>query len=578
MTVQLTDSRRANLGASAIRAAFDAYCCQFKAITRRAATRFERCDWHGMQADAAERLDLYTQIIDRIVAEICELLGARLHDPLLWVSIKAVYSGLIATRDDWELAETFFNSLTRRIFTTVGVNPQIEFVHTDFETPLTSASRPVYRSYERAPSTAALVERILDDYRFAVDYQDLARDAQLVAAAIDKQLQAIGAPALERAELIEARFFRGKSAYLVGRLLVGGQMLPLALALLNTPHGVVVDAVLLDERAISILFSFTRSYFHVDIDRPYDLVMFLKSIMPWKRVAELYIAIGHHKHGKTELFRDILHHLSSTDDSFEIARGERGMVMAVFSLRDANLVFKVIKDRFAAPKDTSREAVMGKYHLVFRHDRAGRLVDAQEFEHLRFERRRFSPALLEELQCVANQTVLVEGDMVVIRHVYIERQVTPLNLYVREAEPELAAAAVVDYGQAIKDLAASGIFPGDLLLKNFGVTRQGRVVFYDYDELCALSSCVFRALPQPSSDDEEMAAEPWFFVGEHDIFPEELQRFLGLQGALREHFMRHHVDLFDVGFWHTIQARLAAGEVLDIFPYERNRRLQRERP
>ncbi len=575
MSQRLSDSRLGNLGAHAIHAACDAFQHQFKAITRRARGRFARRDWHGMQTDAAERLDLYKQVVDQTVAEVHRLLDDRVVDKLVWVSMKAVYSGLIAERDDWEIAETFFNSITRRIFATVGVDNQIEFVDTDFETPPTQACQQVYRTYNRIPRTSTLIESILASYRFEATYDDLPRDVRCAAARIDDYLQTLGAHCRPlRAEMITVVFYRNKGAYLVGRIASGEQVIPLVLALLNTPQGVIIDAVLLREREVSILFSFTRSYFHVEVDRPYDLVRFLRSMMPRKRIAELYIAIGYHKHGKTELHRDLLHHLAASDDQFEIARGQRGMVMAVFTMPSYDVVFKVIKDRFDSPKNTTRQAVMEKYHLVFKHDRAGRLVDAQEFEHLQFDRRRFSDALLEHLQRVAAQSVLVEAEHVMFKHAYVERRVTPLNLYVREADADAARAAVEDYGYALKDLAATNIFPGDILLKNFGVTRQGRVVFYDYDELCLLTSCTFRALPPPASFEEEIAAEPWFSVGEHDIFPEELRRFLGLHAALRDIFMEQHADLFDAQFWHRVQARLQAGEVLDIFPYAQSERLR----
>lgn len=576
MTQPLTDSQRANLGAAAIHSACDLYQAQFNAITRQAKTRFEHRDWHAMQADSAERLNLYTRVVDQAVATIHQLLGDRFDDKRIWMRIKAVYSGMIAGRDTWEIAETFFNSLTRRIFTTVGVDPQIEFVATDFDTPPTQARHSVYRTYQHRAPTAALIATILANCEFQVAYADLERDAQLVAAAVDAQLEARGiAEQVEQVEQVTAIFYRNKGAYLVGRICCATQAIPLVLALLNTPQGIVVDAVLLHEDDVSILFSFTRSYFHVDVDRPYDLVRFLHAMLPRKRIAELYIAIGYHKHGKTELYRDMLRYLVSSDDQFEAARGQRGMVMAVFTLPGYDLVFKVIKDSFDAPKDTTRQAVMENYRLVFRHDRAGRLVDAHEFEYLQFDRGRFSAALLDELRFVAAQTVIVEATQVIMTHVYIERRVIPLDLYIREADADGARAAVIDYGAAFKDLAATNIFPGDILLKNFGVTRHGRVVFYDYDELCLLTSCSFRALPQPSSYEEEYAAEPWFAVGEHDIFPEEFQSFLGLPDPLHAIFVRHHADLFDVRFWQGIQARLTAGDVLDIFPYDQQRRLHR---
>jgi len=574
MQHRLTPSRLANLGARVIHNAFLDYTDRFMQITRRAQARFDTRDWNGMQADAAERLDLYRAVVDGVEVEIRKLLDDRLQDRLVWSSMKAVYSGRIDDHDTWELAESFFNSITRRLFDTVGVDPRIEFVTTDFEAPPTPSRHAVYHPYNREKTTAALLASILSDTSFETPFQDLQRDAQLAADRIEAHLRDIGAlRTIEHTEMISRAFFRGKGAYLIGRMFSGSHLIPLVLALFNTPDGIVVDAVLVKENDVSVLFSFANSYFHVEVDRPFDLVHLLKTILPRKRLAELYIAIGHNKHGKTEFYRDLLRHLAYSDDTFEIARGKRGMVMAVFTLPTYDVVFKVIKDRFPPPKQTTREAIMSKYDLVFKHDRAGRLVDAQAFEHLKFDRQRFSPELLDHLLDVAGETVRVHEDQVIIDHAYVERRVIPLNIYVREALPEAARAAVTDYGQTLKDLAASNIFAGDLLLKNFGVTRHGRVVFYDYDELALLTDCNFRAMPPPRSDEDEMASEPWFYVHESDIFPEELKRFLGLPKALREVFMAHHADLFAVDFWQQTQAHIRAGQMIHIFPYERAKRL-----
>jgi isocitrate dehydrogenase kinase/phosphatase len=566
--------RVGNQGAKQILGAFDTYQTRFNGITQRARARFETRDWNGMQADVAERLDLYTQVVDQAEAEIRHLLAGSVNNRPVWSSIKAAYSGLIATRDDWDLAETFFNSITRRVFATVGVDSQIEFVDTHFAAPPTRPRRPLYRSYSGAATNSTLIETILLDYQFQVAYQDIQRDAQLVASEVESHLQSIGILlSVERTEMISSAFYRGKGAYLMGRLVGSGHCVPFVLALLNTSQGVVVDAVLLKENEVSILFSFARSYFHIQVERPYDLIGFLKSIMPRKRTAELYISIGYHKHGKTELYRDLLHHLTYSDDKFEVAIGEQGMVMVVFTMPTYNVVLKVIKDHFDYPKSTTREAVMAKYHLVFKRDRAGRLIDAQEFEHLKFKLNRFSDELLNQLRSAA-QTVTIEDGHVVMKHVYIERRVIPLNVYLHHADEATARAALIDYGNAIKDLAFSNIFPGDMLLKNFGVTRHGRVVFYDYDELCLLTSCNFKRMPQAKTYEEEMSAEPWFPVGENDLFPEEFKHFLGLQGAWRDVFLEHHGDLFEVNFWQQAQTRLRAGEVIHIFPYARDKRLK----
>lgn len=576
---RLTDSRLANVGARVIHQAFGRFQTAFADITRHARKRFATRDWTAMQSDARERLDLYKGVVDQTVDDVRATLKERVEEKLVWASMKAVYSGIISDGDDWELAETFFNSITRRIFATVGVDPQIEFVNTDYDSPPNQAERAVYCTYQRAASTAILVETILRNLPFAGGFQDLERDAELAAREIDERLRATGAlRVVERAEMIEAIFYRGKGAYLVGRIFSGSHRLPLVFALLHPREGIVLDAVLMDENEVSILFSFARSYFHVDVKRPYDLVHFLKTIIPRKRIAELYISLGYNKHGKTELYRDILHYLAYSQDRFEIARGQPGMVMSVFTMPGYDLVFKVIKDRFGYPKKTTRQTVMEKYHLVFKHDRAGRLVDAQEFEHLQFDRDRFSEALLDELREAAGQTVVEKEGSVIIRHAYVERRIIPLDIYVYEADDDAAAAAIDEYGNAIKDLAVTNIFPGDMLLKNFGVTRHGRVVFYDYDELCLLTECNIRRIPPPRTPEEELSPEPWFAIHEHDIFPEQFKSFLGVYGPLRDAFMAHHADLLDVAFWRDVQARLEAGEIISIIPYAEEGRLQNRYP
>jgi len=549
MTLILDDGKLANLCAGAIYSAFNDYLSEFRTIARRAKSRFENRDWPGRQNDASERLDVYKKAVDQTEAEIKRLLGERFSDKFIWTTTKAEYLLLINARDNRDLAKTFFNSVTRRVFSTVGVNPRIEFIDTGTDEPPASSHQSLYRSYNGSTSSSDLIRAILSDYRFQVGFEDFQRDVR-----------------------VKSVFYRGQGAYLIGRMFSGTRYTPIVLSLLNTGKGIIVDAVLLHDNEVSILFSFTRSYFHVEEERPFELVRFLNSIMPWKRIAELFIAIGYNKHGKTKLYQDLLHYLANSTDKFKIAEGEEGIVMVVFTIPGYDLVFKVIKDRFAYPKNTTREQVMSKYHLVFKHDRAGRLIDAQEFEHLKFDRRRFENELLEELQHVAAKTVSVTKNHVVIRHTYVERRVVPLDIFVQEADEKRAKKAVVDFGNAIKDLAATNIFPGDMLLKNFGVTRHGRVVFYDYDELCFLTSCNFKVMPRSRSYDEEMYAEPLFSVDEYDVFPEEFKYFLGLQGSLKDIFIEHHADLFEVHFWNRIQNRFKSGDVTHIFPYDQSKR------
>ena len=454
-------TERAPESARVILDGFISYQGRFREITRRAKQRFEKRDWSGLQTDASERLDLYKNVVDQVVANLHGGLESAVEDKAIWAIMKAHYSELIADREDWDLAETFFNSITRRIFSTVGLDANIEYVDTDFESPPTAATAPVYRAYTDHGSAAELLEQVMADYSFDVPYADLGGDAAAAADQLISHLPEVGAlRSIERVEMVRSVFYRGQRAFLVGRVYSGLAVIPLILALANTDHGILVDAVLLEEDDVSTLFSFTRAYFHVEADRPYDLVRFLAALTPRKRSAELYISIGYNKHGKTGLYRDLFRHLALSDQQFEFARGTRGLVMVAFTMPGYDIVFKVIRDSFDPPKQTTRQSVKDKYQLVFRHDRAGRLVDAQEFEHLKFERIRFTDALLTELLDKAGRSVSVVGDHVVIDHAYLERRVIPLNLYVREASEEAARSAVSDYGQTIKDLAAADIFPG----------------------------------------------------------------------------------------------------------------------
>ena len=562
--------------AEGLLAGFDGHQRRFREITRRAPLRQAERDWHGMQADALERLDLYEAEVSRAVAAVGGGLGEHRGCRACWAAMRTAYAELAGARADQELARTFFNSATRRVFATVGVDPAIEFAES---TPAGAEDGvPPYTSHPHGGATAAIVRDILAAHPIGAPYRRLEADAELIAARIDAyRAEAWGAQAIDAIDVLDPVFYRNKGAYLVGRIRGGRRFMPLVIALVSEDGGIAADAVLTTVDEASIVFSFTRSAFHVDVDAPARMIRFLKSIMPAKRIAELYLAVGYDKHGKAELYRDLVAHLERSDDRFEIAPGDAGLVMLVFTLPSYDVVFKVIRDRFGYPKSTTREHVMGRYQLVFKHDRAGRLVDSQEFKDLVIPRQRFAEPLLAELGRAAARSVEIDGDRVVLKHVYTERRVTPLNLYLQRADAAAGRDAVLDFGRVIKDLAATNIFPGDMLLKNFGVTRHGRVVFYDYDEICLLTECHFRAMPEPRTEDEVMAAEPWFSVGPHDIFPSEFRSFMGLYGPLREVFLAAHGDLLGPEFWREMQALHAAGEVMDIFPYRPERRL-RDRP
>ena len=559
---------------------FADYNAEFRAITRRAPQRFEERDWRGSQRDAVERIELYDKCVTRAVTHMRERLGEDAIERALWSSIKRRFTELIDELPDLEFDKTFFNSVTRQTFGTIGVDAAVEFIALDLN-PIGRITTAIETNvYGNRGSLELLFEEVLADFRFRTPYLDFDRSVRIITNEVRAHCDVMGEadsdasrPPLqvEQVELVRAPFFQMTRAYLVGRISGKGWMLPFVLALKNTESGVLIDAIMMDESSVSILFSFTRSYFHCDLPHVGQAVVFLKTILPRKPVSELYTVLGRAKQGKTERYRELFRHLQQSTDQFVHAPGDRGLVMICFTLPSFDVVFKIIRDRFAYPKNVLREEVLKKYELVFKHDRAGRLVDAQEFKRLQFPTARFSDAVIAELKSEAAGTVRFEDDQLVIGHMYIERRMTPLNLYIRNASREDAERAVLDYGQCIRDLAVTNIFAGDLLLKNFGVTRHGRVIFYDYDELCAVTDCRFRDVPQAQNEEDEMRAEAWFHVNENDVFPETFMQFLGFDPQLKEAFLKVHGEIMTADWWRGIQQRLTEGEVLEVLPYHRHR-------
>jgi len=548
--------------------AFINYNNDFRNITRRAKRRFETRDWSSNHNDAVERIELYEKSVGRTVNAVTESLADRLHDKTLWALIREQYSYRIRNYADTEFFKTYFSSVTRRVFSTIGVDPLVEFIALDIKPTEHLLGTVNSKTYRNRGETRYLFDEMLSDYAFAAPYRNVDGTIRFISAEIDAYCDAQNKrTSLRQIEILNPVFYRATRAYIVGRIDGDDWVSPLVVALKNTDEGIIADAVILSETDVSMLFGFTRSYFHADLESVGTTVAFLKSMMPRKPIAEIYTVLGRAKQGKTERYRSLFKHLGKSRDQFVHARGDKGMVMEVFTLPSYDIVFKVIRDRFAYPKTIGRKDVVEKYHLVFTHDRAGRLVDAQEFRRLRLNRVRFTDKLLNDLMSECAETCRIEGDFIVIEHLYVERRLTPLNLFLREANQEAARRAAIDYGQAIRDLALSNIFPGDLLLKNFGVSRHGRVIFYDYDELCLVTDCNFRHIPEARDDIDEMRPGAWFYVGPHDVFPEQFIQFLSFEENIKQAFLEHHADLLTAEFWTNVKIRHEAGEVQEVLPY-----------
>ena len=542
----------------------------FRETSRYARSLFEAGQWAETQRISRERIQFY----GRRVTETVEYLQRRFNTDQLpdtiWQQVKLHYISLLANHKQPELAETFFNSVSCRILHRSYYHNDFLFVRPAISTEHMDSDPPTYRSYYPAKAgLRATIAQVLRDFGLRNPFRDLHRDMRWLLSAWRAHLRRPFLPdANHQIQVLTSLFFRNKGAYAIGKIINGNHEYPFAIAILRNDDGsIYLDTVLLDTEQLSILFGFSRSYFMVDMEVPSGYVEFLKSLLPNKPAAEIYTTLGLQKHGKTLFYRDFLHHLKHSSDDFVIAAGIRGLVMLVFTLPSYPYVFKVIKDVISPPKDTDRRQVMEKYLLVKYHDRVGRMADTLEYKDVAFPKDRFAPGLLEELHAFAPTVIEEEGDTLIVKHVYIERRMVPLNMHLDGANDDQVAHTIRDYGNAIRQLAAANIFPGDMLFKNFGLTRFGRVVFYDYDEIAYMTDCAFRRMPAPRTPEDEISAEPWYPVGPNDVFPEEFAAFLLGDPRVRKVFLEHHADLLDADCWNAIKRRIAAGHIEDVFPY-----------
>ncbi|WP_370279574.1 bifunctional isocitrate dehydrogenase kinase/phosphatase [Pontibacterium sp.] len=560
---------------------FSNYRAHFQRITEGARTRFEMADWQAVQRAAAERINLYESMCQDAAETLQRKIKKDLHDSELWRHAKLAYIQLITQRDDFELAETYYNSIYCRVYARRQLDDLHMFIHSSMAGRIVQSGEQIYRTYDLSNGVQNMLSRILDDVAFAIPWENKRRDIRNILRYVRNNLtEQFENPADTRIEVVKSVFYRNKGAYIVGRVCTDHKQLPFVLPVLNNEAGgVYVDTLITEENDVSVIFSFTRAYFMADVNVPSEFVRFMQSILPMKSVAEIYSSVGFYKQGKAEFYRNFVEHLKNSDDSFVIAPGIKGMVMTVFTQPSYPLVFKIIKDSFSSSKYISRSTVIEKYQLVKRHDRVGRMADTMEFTNFSFPRDRFSDELIDELQRVAASSVEVRDDVVLIRHLWTERRMTPLNIHINEAlakKDEYAVFhAINEFGKCIKQLAAANIFAGDMLFKNFGITRHGRVVFYDYDEIMYLTECNFREIPEAIYPEQEMMDEPWYSVGPCDVFPEELRMLTRCDRTVRRIFNELHQDLLDVAFWREMQAQVQAGDVMDVFPYRKVKRFLR---
>lgn len=563
---------------------FNRHYQSFSAAAVRARACFESADWRGLQQLARERIVSYDERVRECLYTLQDEYDAESIEDEVWEQIKLHYIGLLTTHRQPECAETFFNSVCCKILHRSYFNNDFIFVRPAISTEYIendeAAARPTYRAYYPAKDgLAATLARIVTNFQLDTPFEDLERDVGCVMRTMLDTFGMVEPKPNFQIHTLASLFFRNQSAYIVGRIINGDQIAPFVVPIRHVEGGkLALDTVLLRTDPVLIMFSFAHSYCFVDMEVPSAYVEFLRTIMPRKAKGEIYTSLGLQKQGKNLFYRDLLHHLSHSSDQFVAAPGIRGMVMIVFTLPSFPYVFKVIKDRFPAPKETTREQVEAKYQLVKRHDRLGRLADTLEYSSVALPIARLDEALLKELETLAPSMLEYEGDKLVIRHLYIERRMVPLNMWLQNGSDADVEHGIREYGNAVKDLMRANIFPGDMLYKNFGVTRHGRVVFYDYDEIEYLTDCNVRAVPAPRYEDDELSDEPWYAVGPRDIFPETYGTFLLGDPRVKRYFLEHHADFFEPALWQESRARLLAGEVPDCLPYDAAERFRERYP
>lgn len=569
-------SGRLQLIAQTLIEGFDRHYRIFRDITQQADPLFEKQDWHGILRTVRDRVQLYDERVNETVQLLRERFDVHSLDDVSWQKVKLLYIGHLLDHQQPELAETFFNSVCCKLLHRTYFHNAYIFERPAVATDFIESTPPTYACYYPLRTNLREVIRKILRFSSRVPFEDIERDIRRILQVMRIHFGQMPEPEVNaQIQVLNSPFYRNKSAYIIGKSINGYQETPFAVVIKHGEKGLYVDTLILEAWRISLLFSLSHAYFLVDMPVPSAYVRFLHAIMPSKPKSELYTMLGLGKQGKTMFYRDLRSHLLHSNDKFIVAPGIRGMVMMVFTLPSFPYVFKIIKDQGSIKKDMPRDVVKRKYQMVKQVDRVGRMADTLEFSDVALPLARFSPELLHELKdSCASSLEYDEGksDILIIKHLYIERRLTPLNLYLDNATDEQIEAVVHEYGCAIYEMSQANIFPGDMLWKNFGVTRYGRVVFYDYDEIEFMSACRFRQIPPAPNPEAEMSSEPWYSVAKNDIFPEEFGTFLLGDPKIRAAFLKHHRPLLTAARWQKTQERIQEGLVEDFFPYPRHMR------
>jgi len=552
---------------------FDKHYLAFRTNSQLAKSKFENSEYSEIRELLSERISFYDLRVKETSNVLDVKYGNEIKENLFWPEVKKAYIMLLTEHRQPELAESFFNSIATQVLDRIYFqNHDYLFVRPSISTEYLDSKPSSYRVYyPRSLGFRMTIKTITRDVGLKGTWENIGRDIKLLIKKTIIILQGIQPTKDFQIHVMRSLFFRNKGAYMIGRIVSDGDPTGFAIPILKNENGeLFLDTIVFRQESLGVLFSFSRAYFMADMEVPSAYVNFLKTIMPSKPTSELYTMLGLQKQGKTLFYRDLLHHLNNSSDKFVLAEGIKGLVMLVFNLPSFPYVFKIIKDK--RQKDVSREHILNRYQLVKHHDRVGRLADTWEYSNVDFPVERFDHELLRELKSDASNMFELIDDHVIIKHVYIERRMIPLNVFIEKANEEKVDRAIFEYGNAIKQLMSANIFPGDLLYKNFGLTKNGRVVFYDYDEIQYITECIFRSVPPANNPEDELSGEPWYSIGPNDVFPEEFETFLLSNEKIKKPFLKYHSELLNPDYWKKQQEKIKRGFFEDVFPYSEEER------
>jgi isocitrate dehydrogenase kinase/phosphatase len=555
---------RVAAAAQLILAIFDDFYSQLCEYPFRAKRAFETMDPRASVSISMERLGLYSRYIAEHGPRLRACFPALGTDAAVWDPLDRLFVAMIVDRYEADIAFSFAHSLRRNIGQ--GLWRPVAY---SFPPPSKLRALSMASVHRRLPVAGAIGREIivsaLQVPGFSVPFRNLAGDAQRILERTEQILYIeAGSPVPIALDVVEAGFFRDRSAFVVGRWVFADEtVVPFVVALLNGSTGIFADAVLHRVSEIHNLFSSTLANLHVTTRLYYQTCVFLFSMMPRRPLGEHYSTIGYNHVGKVAILNEITAQLSGAE-KFQRSPGVPGTVALGFTFDACSYHLKVIRDH---PTQSYKwgafpgvAAVTEKYRVVHEINRAGSMLDNVMYFKLRLDREMFDVELLREISTEAAASVQVADDGVYLDTLIVQLKIVPMPVYLERASEDEMRAAIASLGHCIRNNAATNIFNKDLDSRNYGVGRYGRVFLFDYDAVEKLTEVKIRTNLDREPGEDDIPA--WYFEEGVVFLPEELEHGMQFKNdSARRYFREINADLMTVRYWQDVQQKLLRGEV-----------------